>query len=192
MTRTLIAAALLVAAAGRSQAQDKPQVVFETSAGNFTIELEPAKAPKTVESFLKFVDDGFYADTIFHRVIGPSPSKPKGFMIQGGGVTKDGKPKEGGRTTKNESGNGLSNQRGTLAMARTNDPDSASAQFFVNLTDNSFLDDAGGGYTTFGKVVEGMDTVDKISKMPIKPDRRGEASQPLEPVVVKSAKRKKA
>lgn len=190
MTRMFLAAALLLAATAR--AEDKPQVVFETSAGNFTIELEPAKAPKTVASFLKFVDDGFYADTIFHRVMGPSERDPKGFMIQGGGTGKDGKQKEAGRTTKNESGNGLSNQRGTLAMARTNDPDSASSQFFVNLKDNSFLDDAGGGYTTFGKVVEGMDTIDKISKMPVKRDERGEMSKPVEPVVVKSAKRKKA
>jgi peptidyl-prolyl cis-trans isomerase A (cyclophilin A) len=176
----------LAFAAGPAAAddKDKPVVVLETDAGNITLELDRSKAPKTVDNFLKYVDDGYYDGTIFHRVM-------DGFMIQGGGMTKDGQPKKTRDPVKNESGNGLSNTRGTIAMARTSNPDSATAQFFINLTDkNTFLDTLGGGYTVFGKVTEGMDVVDKIAKGQTVANPQGEKSQPVQPVVVKSAKRK--
>jgi len=177
----------------RADDKDKPVVVLETSEGNITLELDRAKAPKTVDNFLKYVDDGFYNDTIFHRVI-------PGFMIQGGGHAKDtGKEKKTRGSVKNESGNGLSNARGTIAMARKQDPDSATAQFFINLADNSRLDNAGGGYTTFGKVTGGMDVVDKIARvqtgtaeleMSDPPIKIPAQDVPTKQVVIKSAKRK--
>ena len=121
------------------------------------------KAPVTVKNFLGYVDDKFYDDTIFHRVMGKENSKDD-FMIQGGGFAKDRTEKKTKDPIKNEAGNGLSNKRGTIAMARTDDPDSATAQFFINVKDNDFLDksDRGAGYAVFGKVIEGMDVVDKI------------------------------
>lgn len=135
-------------------------VVFETNQGNFKVKLDADKAPKTVENFLKYVDDGFYNGTIFHRVI-------KDFMIQGGGFTSDLNQKTTRPSIKNEANNGLLNKRGTIAMARTMDPHSASAQFFINTVDNPFLDFKnesiqGWGYAVFGEVIEGMDVVDKI------------------------------
>jgi len=133
-------------------------VVLETSMGNMEIELNREKAPKTVENFISYVKSGFYNGTVFHRVM-------KGFMVQGGGFTPDAKEKETLAPIKLESGNGLSNLRGTVAMARTPDPDSATSQFFINAVDNGFLDRSAGnpGYAVFGKVVKGMDVVDKIS-----------------------------
>ncbi|MCL1985514.1 MAG: peptidylprolyl isomerase, partial [Betaproteobacteria bacterium] len=134
-----------------------------TSSGDILIELFPDKAPKTVENFLAYVDGGFYENTLFHRVI-------KNFMIQGGGYGPRMDEKPTGDPIENEADNGLKNQRGAIAMARTTDPHSATAQFFINLTDNDFLDhtekDAQGwGYCVFGQVSEGMETVDAIAKV---------------------------
>jgi peptidyl-prolyl cis-trans isomerase B (cyclophilin B) len=138
-----------------------PKVEMETSKGKFVIELYPEKAPDTVKNFLNYVDAKFYDGTIFHRVI------PK-FMIQGGGFTADMKRKPAGAPIKNEADNGLKNDRGTIAMARTNDPHTATAQFFINTVNNDFLNhksktQQGWGYVVFGKVVAGMDVVDAIS-----------------------------
>jgi peptidyl-prolyl cis-trans isomerase A (cyclophilin A) len=175
-----------LAAPAPAAAQDaKPQVVLETSKGNITIELDPARAPATVENFLKYVDDGFYNGTIFHRVI-------DGFMIQGGGMNENMREKSTRPPIKNEASNGLSNTRGTIAMARTNDPNSATAQFFINLVDNSRgLDPRPGsaGYAVFGRVVEGMDVVDQIAK--VRTGTKGmHGDVPLEPILIKSARRK--
>ena len=134
------------------------QVEFETSAGNFVVEVYPEKAPVTVENFLKYVNDGFYNNTIFHRIIDD-------FMIQGGGFTPGMKQKPTRAPIPIESQNGLKNDRGTIAMARTSDPHSATAQFFINVVNNPMLNAPnpdGYGYAVFGKVVQGMDTVDKI------------------------------
>jgi peptidyl-prolyl cis-trans isomerase A (cyclophilin A) len=138
-----------------------PQVVLHTSMGDITVELYPDKAPKSVENFQQYVKDGFYNGTVFHRVI-------NGFMIQGGGFTKDLTQKRTRPAIQNEANNGLSNLKGTVAMARTNDPHSATAQFFINVVDNKRLDyvsDQSGmtyGYAVFGKVVAGMDVIEKI------------------------------
>ena len=139
-----------------------PQVDLKTSAGTIRVELYPAKAPKSVENFLQYVRDGHYNGTIFHRVI-------PGFMVQGGGMKADMSQKSTRPPIPIESKNGLKNQVGTLAMARTSDPNSATAQFFVNISDNGFLDypgQDGNGYTVFGKVVNGMDVVNKIASTP--------------------------
>lgn len=135
-------------------------ITLHTNHGDITIELNHDKAPKTAANFLQYAQDGFYEGTIFHRVI-------DGFMIQGGGMSADMSEKETRDAIENEADNGLTNDRGTLAMARTMNPHSATAQFFINLKDNGFLNhsaknEQGWGYCVFGKVVEGMDTVDKI------------------------------
>ena len=140
-----------------------PTVLLETTSGDILIELFPDKAPDTVANFLQYVDDGFYANTIFHRVI-------PGFMIQGGGMTASLREKTTRAPIKNEADNGLRNRKYTIAMARTSDPHSATAQFFINVKDNSFLDHRskdpqGWGYAVFGKVVAGQDVVDKIAKV---------------------------
>ena len=140
-----------------------PEVLLETTSGDILIELFEDKAPNTVANFLKYVDDGFYKNTIFHRVI-------SGFMIQGGGLTARMEEKPTGEPIENEARNGVANERGTIAMARTMDPHSATAQFFINLVDNDFLNFSsestqGWGYCVFGRVVEGMDVVDKIAKV---------------------------
>ena len=145
-------------------AEANPQVKISTSLGDIVVELYPAKAPKTVANFLQYVDDGFYTNTIFHRVI-------ENFMIQGGGFTMDFKHKDTRPPVENEATNGLKNDRGTIAMARTSDPHSASAQFFINVTNNDFLNHTsptprGWGYCVFGKVIKGMDVVDAIRKQP--------------------------
>ncbi len=142
---------------------ENPVVLLETTSGDILVELYPDKAPETVANFLKYVDDGFYNNTIFHRVI-------PGFMIQGGGLTARMQQKDTSAPIKNEADNGLKNDRGTIAMARTMDPHSATAQFFINLVDNDFLNfqapsGNGWGYCVFGKVTEGMDVVDKIAKV---------------------------
>jgi peptidyl-prolyl cis-trans isomerase B (cyclophilin B) len=161
-----------------------PQVVLETSMGRIVLELFPDRAPKTVDNFLGYVRWGHYDGTIFHRVI-------PNFMIQGGGITPDMKEKLTGMSIKNEADNGLKNRRGTVAMARTQDPHSATAQFFINTKDNKFLDhkartSKGWGYTVFGRVVEGMDVVDAISK--VKAGTKGSYQNvPLEPVVIVKA-----
>ncbi len=138
----------------------KQKVKLETTMGDITLELDPELAPKTVENFVQYVKDGFYDGTIFHRVI-------KGFMIQGGGLSTSMSQKPTRPPIPNEANNGFKNERGTIAMARTPDPDSATAQFFINTVDNSFLDFSaktmeGWGYCVFGKVIDGMDTVDAI------------------------------
>ena len=142
---------------------ENPVVLLETTSGDILVELYPDKAPETVANFLKYVDNGFYNNTIFHRVI-------PGFMIQGGGLTARMQQKDTSAPIKNEADNGLKNDRGTIAMARTMDPHSATAQFFINLVDNDFLNfqapsGNGWGYCVFGRVTEGMDVVDKIAKV---------------------------
>ena len=144
---------------------DAPKVVFKTSVGEFTVELYPDKAPKSVENFLEYVNSGFYDDTAFHRVV-------DNFMVQGGGFSQDLKHKPTRPAIANEANNGLSNLRGTLAMARTMDPHSATAQFFVNVVDNPRIDYSGDqnaqtwGYAVFGKIISGMDVIDKIKALP--------------------------
>lgn len=142
----------------------QPIVEIKTSQGLIVVELNSAKAPNTVANFLQYTKDNFYAGTIFHRVI-------SGFMIQGGGMDKDLNEKATRAPIKNEADNGLTNTIGTIAMARTGDPHSASAQFFINVANNSFLNfteksERGWGYTVFGKVIKGMDVVQKISTLP--------------------------
>lgn len=141
-----------------------PQLIFETNRGNFIVELYPDKAPKTVANFMEYVNAGFYKDTIFHRVINR-------FMIQGGGFTANLSEKQTRAPIINEAANGLQNEIGTLAMARTSDPDSATAQFFINLENNKFLNHRGPGpdligYCVFGRVIKGMDVVRDIASSP--------------------------
>lgn len=178
ISRTLMAmlASLSLAAAAPAVAQ---KVKLVTSEGDIVVELDAAKAPKTVDNFLQYVKAGHYNGTVFHRVIA-------NFMIQGGGMTADLKEKQTRAPIGLESRNGLTNQRGTIAMARTSDPNSATAQFFINVKDNDFLNQAqardGNGYTVFGKVVEGMDVVDKIRAVPT-----GPGDVPVAPVTIKRA-----
>jgi peptidyl-prolyl cis-trans isomerase A (cyclophilin A)/peptidyl-prolyl cis-trans isomerase B (cyclophilin B) len=158
-------------------------VILHTNYGDITVELDAAKAPKTVENFLQYVRDGHYNGTIFHRVI-------PGFMIQGGGMTADLKDKDNHEPIKNEATNGLKNKRGTLAMARTSDINSATSQFFINLVDNDFLDNKSGnyGYAVFGRVDSGMDVVDAIAA--VKTGNKGRYQDvPTETVVIESARR---
>ena len=156
---------------------------FETSHGAFTVELFPKEAPITVENFLRYVDDGHFDGTIFHRIV-------PGFVIQGGGFTEDMTQKKTQPPVKNEADNGLKNKRGTLSMARTNDVNSATSQFFVNLKDNEFLDHKKGnfGYAVFARVTEGMDVVDKIAAVETG-RRRGFDDVPVQPVIMKSVRR---
>jgi peptidyl-prolyl cis-trans isomerase A (cyclophilin A) len=158
-------------------------VRFETSHGAFTVELFPKEAPVSVENFLRYVDDGHFDGTIFHRIV-------PGFVIQGGGLTKDFDSKETRAPIKNEAKNGLKNTRGNLSMARTSDINSATSQFFVNLSDNAFLDHGlrDFGYAVFGRISEGMDVIDKIAKVDTG-TRKGYKDAPLEDVVVVSARR---
>lgn len=161
-------------------------IVFETSHGNITIEFFEKEAPVTVANFLQYVDDGFFNETIFHRVM-------PGFVIQGGGFTPDMDQKETRDSIKNEADNGLKNGRGTLSMARTQDVNSATSQFFINLADNEFLDHGSRdfGYAVFAKVVDGMDVVDAIAK--VKTGNSGfHQNVPVEPVVVTLARRVEA
>ncbi|MDM1545878.1 peptidyl-prolyl cis-trans isomerase [Ignatzschineria indica] len=158
-------------------------VEMDTTKGNFVVELDPEKAPITVENFKNYVDDGYYDGLIFHRVI-------DGFMVQGGGLDVDMKQKKSGAPIKIESDNGLKNERGTIAMARTMDPNSATSQFFINTQNNTFLDypgQDGYGYTVFGKVVEGMDVIDKIEKVKTT-SKAGHQDVPVEPVIIESVK----
>jgi cyclophilin family peptidyl-prolyl cis-trans isomerase len=186
----LIASLALFAASACSSAP-KPAVVMETSMGTIKIELDEGRAPITVKNFLHYVDDKFYDGTIFHRVI-------PDFMIQGGGFTPDMKEKPTGPPIKNEGGNGLNNDRGTIAMARTPHPDSATAQFYINVKNNRGLNRSEAedkkGYAVFGKVIEGMDVVDRIDavttkavKVPGIPDPMKDV--PAEPVLIKSVRR---
>ena len=175
----LIAAVLIACmiALGCGGAEKPPvEVVMETSLGDITLELYPAQAPRTVENFLAYAAEGFYDSTIFHRVI------PR-FMIQGGGY--DGRLRE--KPTRdpipNESGNGLLNERGSIAMARLNDPDSATSQFYLNLVNHRHLDEA--GYAVFGKVTAGMEVVDAIAALETRDIGRGFANLPYETVVIR-------
>lgn len=160
-----------------------PRVLLKTSMGDITVELYPDKAPKSVENFLTYVKSGFYDGTIFHRVIA-------NFMIQGGGFTRDLHQKPTRASIVNESKNGLSNLQGTLAMARTQDPNSATAQFFINTVDNpriDYTDDASPGYCVFGKVVSGLDVVDKIKAVPTGAQGPFRSDVPTTPVVIEKA-----
>ncbi len=182
MTRLVMLLFLAAAFAAPAESAN-PRVKLETSKGTIVIELDPANAPITVGNFLEYVKSGFYGGTIFHRVI------PK-FMIQGGGFTADMKQKPTGEAIQNEAANGLLNKRGTIAMARTNEPNSATSQFFINLVDNGFLDRAraadGVGYCVFGKVVEGMSVVDAIAAVQTG-NVGGFRDVPLQAVTIKKA-----
>ena len=163
----------------------QPRVQLETSKGIIVLALDAKKAPKTAENFLRYVRNGFYGGTTFHRVM-------KGFMIQGGGLTPDMQKKPTGAPIPNEADNGLKNERGTVAMARTRDPHSATAQFFINTVDNPFLDHReksprGWGYCVFGRVVEGMKVVDMIEGVPTG-SKAGHQNVPKTPVLIKQAK----
>ena len=179
-------AALLLAAsltfAGVASAQAAPRVKLATSAGDIVVELAPDKAPKTVANFLQYVNDKHYNGTVFHRVI-------DGFMVQGGGYTADLKEKPTRAPVPLEADNGLKNDTYTLAMARTNDPNSATSQFFINVKNNTMLDAPnpdGHGYTVFGKVVSGKEVVDKIRA--VQTGNKGRMQNvPLEPIVIQSA-----
>ena len=186
------APAKAAAAAPKAKAETAPadaekatasKVLIKTSLGDMTVELYPDKAPKTVENFLAYVNAGFYDGTIFHRVI-------DNFMIQGGGFTRDLRQKPTRPAIANEAKNGLSNLRGTLAMARTGDPNSATAQFFINVVDNPRLDytsDASGatwGYCVFGKVTSGLDVIDKIKAVPTGAQGPFKSDVPTTPVVI--------
>lgn len=168
-------------------ATDNVSVLLETSMGNITIEIDMAKAPNTGENFLAYVDDGYFVDTIFHRVI-------PNFMVQGGGITEDMKDKASKRAPiKNEANNGLKNDRGTLAMARTGDPHSATSQFFINHADNGFLNHSsetaqGWGYAVFGKVTDGMDIVDAIAAVATG-NSGGHSDVPFETITITGASR---
>jgi len=157
-------------------------IKFETSHGNFTVELFTQEAPISAENFQKYVDDKYFDGTIFHRII-------PNFMVQGGGLTQDFGNKETRAPIKNEAKNGLKNTRGTLSMARTSDINSATSQFFINLVDNGFLDNGPRdyGYAVFGRVTEGMDTVDKIAAVKTG-KRKGYQDAPLEDVIIISAR----
>jgi len=163
-----------------------PMVEFKTTMGNFVVDLDSVKAPKTTANFLAYVNSGFYNGTIFHRVI-------DGFMIQGGGFTPDLAQKTTNAPVASEAQNGLKNQTYTIAMARTSDPDSATAQFFINVKDNEGLNypnAMGNGYTVFGKVVSGMQTIDAIRKVPtmVTAAKMGRmADVPSKPVIIESA-----
>ena len=163
-------------------AEKNVQFVINTSKGNIVIETYPEKAPITVKNFESYVNKGFYNATIFHRVI-------DGFMIQGGGFTKDMSQKQTDAPIKNEADNGLKNEKYSVAMARTQDPDSASSQFFINVNDNNFLDfpgQDGSGYCVFGKVIVGQDVVDKIAKVSTG-SANGHQDVPNENVIIEEA-----
>ncbi len=183
MSKALILAVALLCSAAAHAAN--PQVAVKTTLGTITLELYPENAPKTVENFLSYVKDGHYNGTIFHRVI-------DGFMIQGGGFTPRFEQKPTRAPIKNEAGNGLRNAEGTVAMARTPDPDSATAQFFINLVDNPALDFRGPtrdgyGYCVFAKVVSGMDVVRRIAKVPTHSGPPPHENVPVKPVVIERA-----
>ena len=185
MIRPLAATALFALLAAGAAAQDKgaaPRVLLATSLGDITIQLEPEKAPKTVANFLDYVKSGHYDGTVFHRVM-------DGFMIQGGGFTPEMNQKPTKAPIPLEARSGLKNERGTVAMARTAVPDSATSQFFINVVDNPRLDypnPDGNGYAVFGKVVAGMDVVDKIRKVETG-SAGGHQNVPVKPVLIRSA-----
>ena len=182
----LLSTLLLVAAAVRGEQSDNPRVVLETSKGIIALELDAAAAPQTVENFLAYVDAGHYDGTIFHRVV-------PGFMIQGGGFTSELEKKAVRAAIANEANNGLKNRRGTIAMARTGQPHSATAQFFINVVDNRALDhraetQRGWGYAVFGRVTEGMEVADAIVATETAP-KGPHRHLPVEPIVIERARR---
>ncbi len=179
-------AAVLVAAGSVSAAVGNDRVVFETTAGRFVVELDAHRAPLTVDNFFGYVDDGFYDGTIFHRVIA-------GFVAQAGGFTESLEQKPTRDPIPNESGNGLSNARGTIAMARTGDPHSATSQFYINLVDNTRLDPnpQRWGYAVFGRVVEGLEIVDAIAQSPTGPAGMFPRDVPRTAIVISRAYRQK-
>jgi cyclophilin family peptidyl-prolyl cis-trans isomerase len=166
-----------------ANAAEPVRVLMETSMGNITLELDADKAPKSTANFVQYVEDKHYDGLVFHRVI-------KGFMIQGGGYDASYDQRKTRAPIQNEAKNGLKNARGTIAMARTGDPHSASSQFFINHSDNGFLDypgQDGWGYAVFGRVVDGMDVVDKIAEAPTGPARPFGRDMPVEQVVIQRA-----
>lgn len=182
---TLTSLLLLVSNVNAAQDVTKKQVLLETSEGKILLELDITRAPLSVLNFMNYVRTGYYDGTIFHRVI-------KEFMIQGGGFTPDLVRKEGSTTIKNEADNGLSNLRGTIAMARTNAPHSATAQFFINVVDNPFLDHKsktprGWGYAVFGHVIKGMNVVDKIRNVRTGPQGPFPSDVPAKTVIINKA-----
>jgi len=184
MLRTLVAIFSLIVSLHAGAAN--PQVELKTTLGTIVVELDVDKAPLTVENFLQYVKDRHYDGTVFHRVI-------PGFMIQGGGFTADFKEKATRAPIRNEAGNGLRNATGTLAMARRPDPHSATAQFFINVADNNSLNfrfptQEGHGYAVFGKVVKGMDVVERIVKVQTGPGPAGHQNVPVKPIIIESAK----
>ena len=186
MNRALIAIMIVLVFAFAAIAGDNPKIEMNTTKGKIVLELYADKAPKTVENFLAYLDAGFYDGTIFHRVI-------PGFMIQGGGFTADMKKKDARPPIDNEADNGLRNERGTIAMARTTNPHSATAQFFINTVNNDFLNyrnksSQGWGYAVFGRVAEGMAVVDAVSG--VKTATRGAfRNVPTDPIVITRVKR---
>jgi len=200
MTKTLLPVGVVLAAilslvffpnihggTSMNESTDNPIVVFETTMGQIKIELDMQNAPNTSENFLAYVDDGYFVGTTFHRVI-------PNFMIQGGGITEDMQDKPSKRAPiKNEANNGLKNDRGTVAMARTGDPHSATSQFFINHADNAFLNFSaesmqGWGYAVFGKVVDGMDVVDAIAEVQTG-NKGGHQNVPVEPIIITAVSR---
>jgi len=180
----LCAALILFTGCNAMSESKNPVVTLETTKGNIIIELYPEKAPETVANFIQYVQDGFYDGTIFHRVI-------PNFMVQGGGFTDDMSEKSTREPIKNEANNGLANENGTIAMARTPNPHSASSQFFINVKDNAFLDfqnetPNGWGYCVFGKVSEGMDVVNSIVAVPTG-NHGMHQDVPVEPIIIMKA-----
>ena len=182
---SILLTSLLLVLNPASAGEASPQVLLKTNQGDIVLELYPEKAPKTVENFLAYVQNDFYNGTIFHRVIG-------NFMIQGGGYTPDYRKKPTRAPIRNEADNGLKNNRGTIAMARTMEPHSATAQFFINVVDNDFLNyrsptPQGWGYAVFGKVISGMDVVDRIRKLPTGRGGPFNRDVPQSPVIIERA-----
>ena len=176
----------MFAVVGNLQAAGKPKVYFKTNMGDFTVELEPDRAPQTVANFLQYVREGQYNGLIFHRVI-------KAFMIQGGGFDKNYNKRPTRDPIQNEADKGISNERGTIAMARTNDPHSATNQFFINVKYNGFLNhrtktEQGWGYTAFGRVIDGMNIVGRISRLETGPGGPFPSDVPRKQVIVEKAK----
>ncbi len=186
LTSLLLLTLLVTASAWANTGDPQPRVRLQTSLGDIVVELDPAKAPKTVANFLRYVREGFYDGTMFHRVI---PT----FMIQGGGFTPEYEQKATHEPIRNEADNGLKNVRGSIAMARTGDPHSATAQFFINVVDNDFLNYRapsvrGWGYAVFGKVIEGMDVVDRIKAVRTGPGGLFGRDVPQTPIVIEHAR----
>ena len=186
LSLVLALAALVSLGANATGSEARPRITFETTHGAIVLELDRAAAPETVENFLRYVRDGYYRETVFHRVI-------EGFMIQGGGYTPDFERRATRAPIRNEADRAPANDRGTIAMARTSDPHSATAQFFINLVDNDFLNHRGPtprgwGYAVFGRVVAGMETVDRIGALPTGRGGPFPGDVPIEAVVIRAAR----